>query len=237
MTYKRFVAMAICSLILHLVLAPAQAQSNGENQSTTNASPITQSTNSERPAFRKGVMELHLGRINAGGDLKSTFSAGFAGGVNFGWRFNRYLQADFGVDFARGAANVNRTINTTGGLRTVGDDELFVPIGARVVLPLAKERVLLSAGGGYAYLKYSESARPASANEQVICTSCTSRSGNGSYQMFQVNFLVDRNRHFGLGFTAKLYQAKTTGDGLGTALSFTSKDRWTNLYGTFGFHF
>lgn len=237
MTFNRLIATAIFSVVFHAasILAPAQAMDGSPPANQGRAA--NQSDDSGRPKYRKGVMELHLSGITAGGDLKPTFSSGFAGGFTFGYRFQRYLQADFGFDLSRGAANVNRTINTTGGLRSVGDDELFIPVGGRFVLPLARERLLLSAGGGYAYLKYSEVARPASANEQVICSSCTARSGNGSYEMFQIKYLVDRQRHFGLGFTTKFFQGKTTGDGLGTALRFSSNDRWTSLSGTFSFHF
>jgi len=233
---RYFVAHLIVAILLAL---DATAQTAGANSPNGQSSASTQSNqpgDSGRPAYRKGVIELQLGGLNAGGDLKSVFSNSFTGGVNFGYRFHRYLQADFGFDFSRGAAKVNRTINTTGGARSVGDDEFFMPLGGRIVLPLAKERALISAGGGLAYLRYSEVAR-GGANEIVICSSCDARSGVGAYEMFQVQFLVDRQRHVGLGFTAKFFQARTSGDGLGTALRPSSDDRWRILSGTISFHF
>ncbi len=243
MTLKQLIATAALSLTLQS--ASILAQTAGDNSPASPSGAATQSNQSNqtnqsgdsgRPAYRKGVIELNLGGLKAGGDLKPVFSNGFTGGVNFGYRFNRYLQADFGFDLASGAANVNRTINTTGGARAVGDDEFFMPMGGRLVLPLAKERALISAGGGLAYLRYSEAARGA-ANEIVICSSCDARSGFGTYELVQVQFLVDRQRHVGLGFTAKFFQARTSGDGLGTALRSSSDDRWRILSGTLSFHF
>ncbi len=185
----------IAPAILTLSFAfAAQAQTAGGNASDRQSIASPQSKESSRPGYRKGVIDLHLGRANPGGDLKSAFSNGIFGGVNIGYRFQRYLQADIGFDFSRGAANVNRSINTTGGVRSVGDTEYFIPLGGRLVLPIAKERALLSAGGGFAFLKYSEVGRAANANEEIICSSCASRSGRGAYEMFQVQFLVDPQR-------------------------------------------
>jgi len=236
MTFKQLIATTVLLLTLQSASILTLAQTANDNAPASQTGGSAQTGDSGRPAYRKGVIDLHLGGANAGGDLKPVFSNGFNGGVNFGYRFHRYLQADIGFDFSSGAANVNRAINTTGGVRSVGDNELFVPLGVRVVLPLAKERVLFSAGGGLAFLRYSEAARGAG-NEIVICSSCTSRSGAGSYEMFQIQYLVDRERHFGIGFTTKFFQAKTSGDGLGTTLRSSSNDRWRILSATFGFHF
>lgn len=239
MTIKQLTTITVLLLTFQPVSILAQAQNAGDNALASQSRASDQSSPSgdtNRPSYRKGVIELNLGGLNAGGDLKPIFSNGFVGGVNFGYRFNRYLQADIGFDLAGGAANVNRTINTTGGTRSVGDDEFFLPLGGRVVLPLAKERAMISAGGGLAYLRYSEAARGAG-NEIVICSSCDARSGFGAYEMFQVKFLVDRQRHIGLGVTAKFFQGETSGGRLGTALPSPSKDRWRILSGTISFHF
>ncbi len=224
------------ALLLCLSISVA-AQEQGSSDQSTAAGKAVQAGSGEKPAYRKLILDFNVGGLKPSGDLQGKFSTAPGVGFNFGVRLHRYFQVDAGFEAGSGAAGVSRTINTTGGPRDVGDTEYFVPIGARLVLPLFKERLLLSGGGGGAYISYQETPK-ARANETVICTSCVSRSGGGAFEVAQIKWMVDKQRHFGLGLTTRWYQASSKGATLGsTGLSGTSKDRWMTVAATLGFHF
>jgi hypothetical protein len=72
--------------------------------------------------------------------------------IGYGYRFNRFLQADAGFQTAFGAAS-NQNIEATNlGYVRGGDREYMVPLGGRVIVPTPLSRIELSAGGGAAYL-------------------------------------------------------------------------------------
>jgi hypothetical protein len=234
---KRICGYAFTLLLcLSISVAAAEGQEASEQSNAGGKAPQAGSGAAQKPAYRKFIIDFNVGGLNPGGDLQGKFSTAPGAGFNLGTGVHRHFQLDAGFDAGTGAAGVSRTINTTGGPRSVGDTEYFVPLGARFVLPLFRERLLLSGGGGGAYISYTETPK-AGANEVVICTSCVSRSGGGAFEVAQIKVMLDKQRRFGVGSTTRWYQASSKGGALGTNLQGNSKDRWTTVAGTLGFHF
>jgi hypothetical protein len=157
--------------------------------------------------------------------------------VGYGFRFNRYLQADVGFDTAFGAAGVNDYITTGFGYSRIRDRQYFVPFGGRVILPFAHERFQISGGAGGAYLHYGETLHQPSDYYHVDCPVCTARSGWGYYALANASYYFDRARHFRFGVTAKAYRGHTDGDAIGYLPSYQTNDEWLHLMGEFGFSF
>lgn len=210
---------------------------------TLDATSYSATAEGQPPGFRRGSFEINLGALQPSADLKGAFSEGFVLGINFGYRVQRFIQLDFGADWGLSRTPLTKTliVQPKGGgplsTRDLRDNELLLPVGGRLVLPLARERILISAGGGYSYLRYFENPIEFSLYETIRCSICDSRSGWGPYVVGQIQFVVDRERHFGFGITAKRFQARTTGESLGTFLAGRTQDRWTTLAGTVSFRF
>jgi len=181
--------------------------------------------------------------VEAGGVRKPLFLEPGSLSLSFGYRPVRYFQLDAGFDFTAGSAtSMRRTIQTTGGERKVVDNLLAAPFGGRLVLPLFKERFLISAGGGAAFLRNSEAGVPEPTGdpytyEVVKCTSCQSRSGWGPYGLVQVLYVAGKNRRFGMGCTGRWTQAQLTGGFLPNYSRSQTKDNWLFLGGTMSFRF
>ena len=103
--------------------------------------------------------------------------------IDYGYRFHRYFQAEIGLDTLFGAANVRDFIGSGFGALQIRDREFFLPLGGRAILPFARGRLLISGGGGGAYMRYAELLRQPSDYFRVDCPVCTSRSGWGSYAL------------------------------------------------------
>lgn len=157
--------------------------------------------------------------------------------VGYGYRFQRYFQADIGLDVLFGAAQVRDFISTGFGDLRIRDREFLVPVGGRAILSLAKGRLLISGGGGGAYMRYSELLRQPSDYLRFDCRVCTSRSGWGYYALVSTTFALDRNQHFRFGATSRFYRGHTDGERIGPVPSFQTKDHWINIVGEFGFSF
>jgi len=110
--------------------------------------------------------------------------------INFayGYRFNRLFQADAGVQMAFGAANNRNAEVTDVGAIQGGDHEFMIPLGGRVYIPQPFKRLAFSAGGGTAYLHYSETVSSGNVGYSVGCYSCTSRGGWGGYGLANVSY-------------------------------------------------
>jgi hypothetical protein len=156
--------------------------------------------------------------------------------VGYGYRFSRYFQADVGFDTVFGAAGVRDYLASDAGYLRIRDYEFFVPVGARGILPLFGGRLLISGGGGGAYLRYAELVHQPNDYYRYDCPACGTRSGWGYYALASAGTYVDRAQHFRVGVVAKMYRANTSGDSLGAAAG-DSRDRWLNLMGEFGFSF
>lgn len=187
--------------------------------------------------FAKHNITVGAGIGLPGAQLSPAFANSGGVSIAYGYRFQRHLQADFGLDTVVGAAGVRDYLATDYGYLRIRDFQFLVPFGGRAILPLAEGRVLLSAGGGGAYLRYSERLKQPSSYYRFACPSCGYRSGWGSYALGGVSFALDRYQVFRVGFTAKAYRGHTDGDPLGAVPGVETLDRWLNLFGNFTFSF
>jgi hypothetical protein len=159
--------------------------------------------------------------------------------INFayGYRFNRLFQADAGLQMAFGAANNQNGEITDIGTIQGGDHEFMIPLGGRIYIPQPFKRFDVSAGGGTAYLHYSETVSSGSPDYSIGCYSCTSRDGWGGYGLGNVSYYLDSNRNFHVGTTVQFIAASTNGAAVGNVPALKTTDHWTNLLFEFGFSF
>jgi hypothetical protein len=156
--------------------------------------------------------------------------------VGYGYRLNRWFQADAGFIAAFGAANNQNAEVTDFGPVQGGDHEYMLPLGGRVYIPLPFRRLDLSAGGGAAYLHYSESV-PSGGDFSIGCYSCTSRGGWGGYGLANIRYYLDGNHNFHVGTTVWYIVASTDGQSVGNVPALKTTDHWTNVALEFGLSF
>ncbi len=177
-----------------------------------------------------------LGDARPGGDLRPYFVQKAGMEIGYGYRFHRYFQADVGLDMVFGAGHVRDYLETDLGPLRIRDRQFLVPFGGRAILPLFDGRLLISGGGGGAYLRYSELLHQPSDYFRVDCPVCLSRDGWASYALADLSFFLDRNQHFRLGAVAKSYRGHTEGQSLAGVPQKTT-DHWLNILGQVGFSF
>lgn len=172
-------------------------------------------------------------------EIKAYFSNRPVVRAGYGFRFAEYFQLDAGFDTVFGAAGVNDYYTTAFGDLRIRDYQYFIPMGGRVVVALAKERVQLSAGGGGVYMRYSERIRQPFGNSgyRIDCSVCSSRDGWGYYALVSANTALDYGRHFRVGATGKVIRGHTDGDPLGAAPPLRTQDHWVVITGDFTFSF
>lgn len=156
--------------------------------------------------------------------------------LGYGYRFNRWFQADAGFQVAFGAANNQNAEETDVGPVQGGDHEYMVPLGGRVFLPLPSDRFEVSVGGGGVYLHYSETA-PSTPYYSPYCFTCSSRDGFGGYGMANVSYFLDENHTFRAGTTLQYIIGSTNGQAVGNITSLNTTDHWLNLSFEFGVSF
>jgi len=156
--------------------------------------------------------------------------------LGYGYRFNRWFQADAAFQIAFGAAN-NHPEVTDLGLVQGGDHEYTIPLGGRVFIPQPFHRFEVSAGGGTAYLHYSESVSSEGTGYSIGCYSCTSRGGWGGYGLANVSYFLDSNHTFRVGTTVQFIAASTNGQAVGNVPAVRTTDHWTNILFEFGVGF
>jgi hypothetical protein len=110
-------------------------------------------------------------------------------------------------------------------------------IGARFVLPLAHDRVLLSAGPALTGLMVNE-AIVAQPNVVDTCSSCQSRRGWGPSGIAEILFFPEESRTIGFGFHVRYVQINSNVS-LRTGLTGPSpgNDRFLLIGGTVSFRF
>lgn len=155
----------------------------------------------------------------------------------YGYRFNRFFQADAGFQLAFGAANNQNAEVTDVGMVQGGDHEFMIPLGGRVYIPQPFKRFEISAGGGAAYLHYSETVSSGTPGYSIGCYSCTSRGGWGGYGLGTVSYFLDSNHNFRVGTTVEFIAASTNGQAVGNVPALKTTDHWSNLLFEFGFSF
>jgi len=184
-----------------------------------------------RNEFQKHHIAVGMGFAVPGYDLKNYYQTAFAWTIGYGYRPIKYLQLDVGVDGSYNAANVNDYIYEPafGSLR-IRDFQTFVPMGGRVVAPLAGGRVELYGGGGGAYVRTGEFLRQPTDYYQLECPYCQSRDGWGYYALLGGSVALDRYQHFRLSAVTRVYRANTSGPLVGTTPAIQTWDQWVNTY-------
>jgi hypothetical protein len=114
--------------------------------------------------------------------------------------------------------------------------QFMIPLGGRVIVPQPFKRFEMSAGGGAAYLHFSEAA-PSGGYYQLNCYSCTSRAGWGGYGHASVTYFLDQSRNLHLGTTFHYISATTTGQDVGNVADISTSDQWANLTFEVGLRF
>lgn len=117
------------------------------------------------PAFAQYSDEIHHNNISVGGgaaipvgSTSGYLNTASAFSVSYGYRVNRFFQADAGFQMAFGAANNQNLEQTDFGEVQGGDHEFMLPLGGRFIIPLPFRKLEASAGGGGVYLHYAETA-------------------------------------------------------------------------------
>jgi hypothetical protein len=186
--------------------------------------------------FHHNNVTIGLGAaIPVGGDATYLSTAPLLS-VGYGYRFNRLFQADAGFQVAFGGANNQGAVLTDFGQVQGGDHEYMVPLGGRIYLPLRWKRIEFSAGGGAAYLHYSETA-PSNGYYPSNCYTCTSRGGWGGYGLANVTYYLDSGHVFRLGTTYQFISASLNGQSVGNTPASQTTDHWSELWVEFGLSF
>jgi hypothetical protein len=171
------------------------------------------------------------------GDLHRYLSDSSGVMVGYGYRFHRYFQADFGLDIVFGAARVREFLPTYIGDFRIKDREYFLPMGGRAIAPFFNGRLLVSGGGGGAWMRYNERVNQPSSYYNIDCPICTARSGWGYYAQANVNYFVDYYRHFRIGVGSRVYRGHTEGEPLGPVPGTRTRDKWVHIFGEVGLSF
>jgi hypothetical protein len=184
-------------------------------------------------SWPKHYASFGVGAGLPGGALSGLFNTRPGISVNYGYRLLKYVQADVGLDTVFGAAGVRQFLSTDLGYVRIRDFQWLIPFGGRLVLPVKNGRVLLSGGGGGAYMRYSERLQQPSSYYHFACPNCTSRSGWGNYALVAGSLALDRYQRFRVGVTTKFYRGHTDGAALGSLPAEETLDRWVNMFADF----
>jgi hypothetical protein len=188
--------------------------------------------------FQRHHFTAGLGVAVPGSDLKPYYKNAFAWSLAYGYRPLKYAQIDVGYDGAYNSAQVDDYLNNPSfGAVRIRDFQTFIPLGGRVVLPMARGRAEVFGGGGALYARYAEMLRQPSEYLNLACPVCQARDGWGYYAMLGGNVAIDRGNHIRLGLTVKVNRVETSGAPIGNLPSYRTTDRWVNSYLTLGFSF
>jgi len=119
--------------------------------------------------------------------------------AEYGFRLHRNVQADVGLETL-----INGWGDNVCDLRYTSpatNAEFLVPFGGRGILPLNGGRVLLSLGGGGAYMKYTSPCRGSSFTN--------TSDAWGVYGLGAASVAVDAARRFRVGIVTRYYRAET----------------------------
>ncbi len=195
-------------------------------------------------AYAQGSEDVHHNNISVGGG--AAIPAGNATNylntapaflVSYGYRFNRWFQADAGLQMAFGAASNQNAEQTDYGTVQGGDHEFMIPLGGRIFVPVPLHKLEASVGGGAAYLHYSETASSGGYGYSSNCYTCTSRGGWGGYGLVNVSYFLDENRNFHIGTTLQYIAGSTNGSPVANIPAAKTSDHWVNAFLEFGISF
>jgi hypothetical protein len=187
--------------------------------------------------FPKNTITVGGGAGIPGLELKPAFTTRPMLSVGYGYRINRYLQADTGFDTVFFAAGVRAFENTQFGALRIRDYQWFIPFGGRAVIPMAEGRFIVSAGAGGTWMRYTERLRQPSDFIRFQCFTCSSRSGWGTYGLVSARYNIERYQRLWVGFTARVIRGNTDGEAIGGVPSIRTRDRWINTTIDVGFSF
>ena len=170
------------------------------------------------------------------GQINEYFSNRAGVTANYAYRFHRYFQADLGYDLIFGAAQINETVETQLGIQRIRDRQHFVPFGGRGIMPLARGKVLISGGGGGAYMRYQESITQPSNYYRLACPVCIGRGGWGGYALASAKF-SNRFQRYWFGVTSKVIRGSSQGQPFAGLPTAKTKDHWINTFVEVGFGF
>lgn len=189
--------------------------------------------------YRKHYFTVAGGAGLPGGDVKPLLATSPLFNFGYGYRFSRFFQVDAGFDTVFHAARTNDFYESQFGDLRIHDYLHIVPVGGRAIVPLARNRVLFSGGGGGAYVRYQERIRQPfrDGGIRIDCPVCSGRGGFGYYGLLGMSVALDRYQNFRLGFSTKVYRAKTDGDAFGPLPPVSTRDTWINHAVEFTFSF
>lgn len=191
----------------------------------------------QEDAYPHHNLTLGIGGATPTGQIQSFMGSAPAISLGYGYRFHRYFQADAGLNILFGAAKIQDVVSTDLGYTQLKDREYMIPLGGRAIAPLMNGRLLLSGGGGVAYLRYSESLNQPSYYYSVACPTCTARGGWGYYGLADAQYFLDEDKHFRVGITTQFVHAQTNGQALGDVPALQTTDHWINVFAALGFSF
>lgn len=180
--------------------------------------------------------ETGLGFAVPGKDLTTFYQSAFAWSFGYGYRPLKYFQIDLGYQGAYNAARVRDFIfNPSAGYLRIRDFQTYLPLGARVVAPVAGGRVEFYGGGGGSYVRTAESLRQPSQWVRFECPDCVSRDGWGYYAMLGTGIALTASQGVRLTAITRVYRAETSGPPIGSNPAIFTREQWVNT--TFGITF
>jgi opacity protein-like surface antigen len=182
--------------------------------------------------------ETGLGFAVPGKDLTTFYQSAFAWGFGYGYRPLKYLQVDLGYQGAYNAARVKDFIfNPSAGYLRIRDFQTYLPLGARVVAPVAGGRVEFYGGGGGSYVRTAESLRQPNQWVRFECPDCVSRDGWGYYALLGTGIALTQGQGVRLTAITRVYRAETSGPPIGANPAIFTREQWVNtIFGlTFSF--
>jgi hypothetical protein len=186
--------------------------------------------------FHRHNIAVGLGPAIPVGNTTNYLSAAPLLNIAYGYRLKRWFQADIALQLAFGAANnQNAEISDFGPVQG-GDHEYMIPLGGRFIIPQPIKKIEVSAGGGAAYLHYSETI-PNAGQIGVNCYSCTSRGGWGGYGLANVKYFLNDGHNFSAGTTLQFIAASTNGQAVANIPAVATTDHWVNAIFEFGLSF
>jgi hypothetical protein len=182
--------------------------------------------------YRKHHLSAGLGVAVPRTLLDRHFGPAVAWSFGYGYRPLRYLQADITWDSSFRAAGI-RDFITIGGMPVeIRDFQFFIPMGGRVVAPLAGGRIEIYGGGGAVYMRYSERIRQPYRFVNIACPVCVIRDGWGYYSLLGGSVAITRSQNLRLGVITRVFEGRTDGPMFGTLPPSRSSDRWVNTFFT-----
>ncbi len=245
-----YTLLLLFSVLLFQERCNAQISNGGETSAQV---PVGHSKPTKSPSLGKPLREWTY--FDIGGDVISPRShheyLTSAGGGSFalGVRPIRYLQTglsgSFLGNFNGNPASTAPFICTSGCTGTytaaIKTHGRLLAIDGRAVLPLLRERLQISAGGGMAWLGISESADTGNISVPQTCPPvCGDANGHGPTEVVEIKYFPGGG-HVGFGFHVRSMQIKSSGLNFNSAgLGGTYNDNFLLIGGQvsvrFGMH-